>query len=191
MAAAKKSTGRSGGAQSKKRTAKKATTTKKAAPSKLTWHRHRVRLGDLKPHKHNPKTSDDDTRERLRDSIDTLGQFETIAVDHDGVSCADGHQRLNTWIEHLGADFEVEAMRASRKLTKEEWRKIVLYSGKGTHGQWDFDMLQEHFTLPQLTEWGGFEKNIFNGGDDTPPDEFPDHSNLTVTRKCPDCGYEW
>lgn len=123
----------------------------------LTWKPIKVALGDLIPNPNNPKSSDEETVERLRDSIDTLGQFETLAVDSDGVSAVDGHQRLNAWIDALGADFVVDAMQASRPLTEEEKRKIILYSGKGTHGQWIEEMLAEHFQPTELEEWGGFD----------------------------------
>ena len=130
----------------------------------LTWKPIKVALGDLIPNPNNPKSSDEETVERLRDSIDTLGQFETLAVDSDGVSAVDGHQRLNAWIDALGADYVVDAMQASRPLTEEEKRKIILYSGKGTHGQWDFEMLGDLFSEDELTDWGGFDAEQFEFG---------------------------
>ena len=123
----------------------------------LTWETVQVRLGDLIPNPDNPKYSEDENVNRLNDSVDSLGLFETLVVDYDGKSAVDGHQRLNAWLEHKGEDFIVDARKPSRALTGEEIKKIILYSGKGTVGSWDFDMLTSNFEPSELTDWGGFD----------------------------------
>ena len=130
----------------------------------LTWETVQVRLGDLIPNPDNPKYSEDENVNRLNDSVDSLGLFETLVVDYDGKSAVDGHQRLNAWLEHKGEDFIVDARKPSRALTEEEIKKIILYSGKGTVGSWDFEMLNENFEPGELADWGGFDNNEFNDG---------------------------
>ncbi len=137
----------------------------------LTWETIHIRLGDIVPNPRNPKHSNERTVERLNDSIDSLGGFQNFILDHDGVSAVDGNQRYNAWIDHKGEDFVVEAKKASRKLTDAEIRKIILYTGKGTHGDFDFEMLKEDFDIEELVELGGFDEKEFSDDWDSDIDD--------------------
>lgn len=123
---------------------------------KIEWHSGRSKLKDLIPNPENPKFLSDKAAERLQDSLESFGQFQPFVVNSDGYSAIDGHQRLNAWIAEKGEDFEVETRIPSRELTNAEVRKLILYSGKGTHGEFDVEMLNEHFLTDDLVNFGGF-----------------------------------
>lgn len=157
----------------------------------INWKPVKVRLGDLIPNPENPKHSDQATVDRLNESADTLGQFETLAVDHDKKSALDGHQRLNAWLDKFGPDHKVDARYPDRPLTAEEKRKLILYSGKGTHGQWDFDMLANHFEIEELTEFGGFDLDHLGMSPDYNEPEEVGEDDLKTSNECPKCGFNF
>jgi len=144
----------------------------------IKWTEIEVRLGDLVPNPKNPKSSDEATVKRLNYSIDNLGQFENMVVDVDGISAVDGHQRLNAWIDEKGEDFIVNVKKPDRKLTDDEIQEIILLSGKGTHGQWDFEMLGSDFELDKLVDLGGFDENLFNFDTDWSNDGYDGMSDV-------------
>ena len=155
----------------------------------LSWTIETIRLGDIIPNPNNPKTSDEGTRERLRDSVDTLGVFETLAIDADGKSSLDGHQRLSEWLTHKGPDFVVDVKRANRPLTDEEKKKLILYSGSGTQGQWDRALLLSGFEPDELRDFGAFDLSDFDvkvltkPKKTTDPDAVPKIEGQTITQR--------
>lgn len=107
---------------------------------KIIWSNITVRLGQLKPWAENPRESTRDDVQGILQSFDEFGQVETVAVGPD-FEVYDGHQRLTSLLVKFGPDFEVDARQASRTLTEDERRRLVLYLHQKATGRWNWDML--------------------------------------------------
>ena len=146
---------------------------------KLTWTDGRRKLSELIPWDQNPRLIRTKEAERLVKSLEDFGQIHPIAIDPDN-EILDGHQRQACWstAEKYGPDHEVDVRIASRKLTKKERQKLVVYLHRGTVGEWDWDELANSFEMSDLLDWGFDEKelagnslgipDIVDGEDDTP-----------------------
>lgn len=132
--------------------------------NRLTWRADRVRLGDLRPWDQNPRRMTKRQAQRLLRSWREFGQVHAIAVGPDG-EVYDGHQRLSALLAVYGPDYEVDVRRASRPLTDDERRALVLALHAGATGSWDWDLLSgwdEAF----LQEWGFDDEMVQNLRDD-------------------------
>ena len=118
----------------------------------LAWINCTVTLGSLKPWADNPRFSTKAQAKRLLESWKTLGQFATIAIGPAN-EVYDGHQRLSALLTVYGPGYEVDARRASRALTDDEHRRLVITAHVGAVGSWDWDKLAG-WDAPQLGEWG-------------------------------------
>lgn len=134
----------------------------------ITWTNTSVKLGDLKPWADNPKLSTKAQAKRILDSWQKFGQVMTVAVDPD-LNVLDGHQRLSVLLTLYGADYQIDARQASRHLSDEERRAMVLALTNAT-GSWNWDSLAG-WKAEELKEWG-FDKDTQSGWG-------KDYSNLT------------
>lgn len=117
-----------------------------------TWVNIRVKLGDLKPWALNPRHITKKQAERLAASFDSFGQVETVAVS-PSLDVYNGHQRLSVLHKLHGPDYEIDARQASRPLTDDERRKLVIYLHAGAVGGWDWDSLSS-WPSDSLMQWG-------------------------------------
>lgn len=111
-----------------------------AGAKALAWTNIRVRLGDLKPWADNPRASSKAQAQRLLDSWREFGQVETVAVGPK-LEVYDGHQRLSALMTLYGPEHEIDARQASRALTDDERRRLVVLLHAGATGAWDWDAL--------------------------------------------------
>jgi len=118
----------------------------------LLWTNERVKLRDLKPWEHNPRQMGKRAAQRLLDSWRDYGQVQMIVVGPDN-EVYDGHQRLSALKAVYGEDYELEVRRASRALTDDERRRLVILLHAGATGHWDWDALAG-WEAQQLVEWG-------------------------------------
>ena len=81
-----------------------------------------------------------------------FGQVQTIAISPSLV-VLDGHQRLNVLLAAHGADYQVDARQASRELSEDEQKRLVITLHAGAVGSWDWDSLSS-WSAPDLMEWG-------------------------------------
>ena len=109
-------------------------------------------LGALKPWEKNPRKITPSQARRLLSSWAELGQFQTIAIgpEHE---VYDGHQRLSALRRVHGPDYCVDVRQASRALSDDERRKLVIMAHAGAVGAWDWDKL-EGWEKESLQEWG-------------------------------------
>jgi hypothetical protein len=132
---------------------------------RITWTNGVRRLGDLVPWEHNPRQIKEAEAGRLLDSLETFGQFQTIAIEPDN-EIVDGHQRRAVWAvaEKYGLDFQVDVRIANRKLTEWEKQQLSIYAHKGAVGEFDFDELASWGIEDKLLDWGfkGWELGIQN-----------------------------
>lgn len=91
----------------------------------IEWTNARRKLGELVPNPDNPRFIREANARRLAASVDEFGQPETIAIGPAN-ELYNGHQRHAAWLERYGPDYEVDVRVASRPLTHDEWRKLVV-----------------------------------------------------------------
>lgn len=130
---------------------------------KLVWHRLNVRLGDLIGWEQNPRQSSKEQVRRIIDSEKVFGQalpFLVNPADKNGkFLLLDGHQRLAAWQSEYGPNFMVEVAVASRPLTDDEHRRLVINLHATAVGQWDWDALSS-WDSDTLGSWGMDEKLV-------------------------------
>jgi DNA modification methylase len=139
----------------------------------LEWETQKRRVHDLLPFKHNPRTISEKQRADLVRSIQKFGLVEIPAIDTNDKILA-GHQRIAV-LQLLGRGKELIDVRVpTRPLTKTEYKEYLLTSNR-VHGEWDYDLLAEHFDLDTLLV-SGFDDNelseIFANSLETENDEF-------------------
>lgn len=123
----------------------------------IEWQPVRVKLGDLKPWGHNPRQSTKTQAQRILASFGEFGQVQAVAI---GPECEvyDGHQRLSALLTLHGKSYEIDARRASRALTDDERKRLVLMLHAGATGEWDWDILSSFD--PVLLQDGGLDKDL-------------------------------
>lgn len=106
----------------------------------IEWRNVRVKLGQLKPWGHNPRTSTKKQAARILESFKQFGQVQTVAVS-PSFDVYDGHQRLSALLTLHGAGYEIDARQSSRALADDERRRLVIALHAGAQGAWDWDLL--------------------------------------------------
>jgi len=118
----------------------------------INWHNVTVKLKDLTPWEHNPKSISKAHAKRLLDYWQRVGQFQSIAIGPGG-EVYDGHQRLSVLRAAYGDDYEIDARQSDIALTDEQRKELVIAAHVGTTGQFDWDALSG-WDAGQLQEWG-------------------------------------
>lgn len=126
---------------------------------KITWTNETRKLHELVPWPRNPRTIRNEQAERLAGSFEDFGQVETLAIGPDN-DIYNGHQRLSVLAGEHGMDYEVDVRVSSRSLTEQERKRLTIYLHQGAAGEWDFEMLEEHFEVSDLLEWGFDEADL-------------------------------
>jgi DNA modification methylase len=133
------------------------TRNKKTQINKLTFINARKKLSELIPADWNPRRLTDKQAKDLKASLKKFDLAEVPVVNLDNLIIA-GHQRVKILYE-LHGDIEIDIRIPSRLMTDEEVKEYNIRSNKNS-GEWDFDLLKDHFDVSDLVDWG------FN------PDEF-------------------
>lgn len=110
------------------------------------------KISELKPAEYNPRRLTKKQEKHLADSLREFGIVDPIIInthtDRKDVVIG-GHQRLKVW-RKLG-NTEIPCLEVS--LTPEKERELNIRLNANT-GEWDMDLLQEWFNVPELEEWG-------------------------------------
>jgi ParB-like chromosome segregation protein Spo0J len=170
----------------------------------MIWTNVTVKLGDLQPWEHNPRTMNKTQAKRLIKSWQTLGQFQTIAIG-PGCEVYDGHQRLNALLAAYGATYEVEARQSERALNDDE-RAALTLAANIPAGAWDWQALAQ-WDAEQVQAWGLDAETLATWNSDAAnlatmlgveteevigPDEFKEFDeDIETEYVCPKCGYRW
>ena len=116
------------------------------------------KIKDLIRAEYNPRELTKEQETQLKDSLLRFGIVDPVIVnihpDRKDIIVG-GHQRTKVW-ESLGND-NIDTVEVNLTLEKEKELNVRL--NKNT-GQFDMDMLQEHFETDELVEWG-FEEYEF------------------------------
>lgn len=120
----------------------------------MNWQNVTVKLSDLQPWEHNPRTMTKKQAQRLLKSWQDLGQFQTIAIGpaNNGSGCPvyDGHQRLSALLAAYGAQYAIDARQSDRALTEDERRYLITQANLPV-GAWNFETIAG---WPEAQEWG-------------------------------------
>ena len=119
----------------------------------LEWFTQSVRVGDLKGLPNNPRKITDTERNKLMRSLEKWNVVE-IPVCNQDLTLISGNQRVGALVM-LGRENEMIDVRVpNRKLKSKEVKELALI-GNTHNGEWDFDLLKEHYVeLGDLGEFG-------------------------------------
>lgn len=126
--------------------------------SKLKWKEVTKNISELQPYEFNPRNITDKGLEDLTKSIDKFGLAEPIVINTDNVIIG-GHARYFV-LKNLGTK-ECKCYIPSRKLSEDEVKELNVRLNKNIAGEWDFEILTDHFDKVSLVDWG-FEDYEFD-----------------------------
>lgn len=154
------------------------------AKEKLQWQTEKRKVKDLLPFKHNPRTLSEKQKGDLIQSIQKFGLVEIPAINTNNKIIA-GHQRVAV-LQLLGrGEEEIEVRVPSRPLTKNEYKQYLLTSNR-VHGDWDYNILTEHFDIDTILI-SGFDDNdlsvIFADSLEITEDEFDVEKELAKIKR--------
>tara|TARA_R100000458_G_scaffold40557_2_gene38157 strand:- start:9373 stop:9954 length:582 start_codon:yes stop_codon:yes gene_type:complete len=113
---------------------------------------------DLKAAEYNPRQLTQKQFEDLKKSITDFGFVEPIVVNENKKRkdvVVGGHQRLK-----IAEDLGMETIPCVHvNLTEPKERELNIRLNKN-NGQWDFDLLANHFDIEELVDWGFDEKSL-------------------------------
>jgi len=118
----------------------------------IKWKTETRTIGELIPHKHNPRTLTGIQRDFLKESLEKFGLVEIPVINTDNTLLA-GHQRTKILLALYGKDYVIDVRVPSRKLTESEAKEYLIRSNKNT-GSWDEDVLHDYFTEDELAAFG-------------------------------------
>jgi len=138
------------------------------------------KIKDLIRAEYNPRELTKDQYNQLKDSLLRFGVVDPVIVnkhpDRDNIIIG-GHQRSKVW-EDMG-NSTIPTVELNLTLEKEKELNVRL--NKNT-GQFDMDMLANHFETDDLIEWGFDEKELLGSDSEseeniTPEVEFSEFLN--------------
>ena len=157
----------------------------------MKWTTQTRKLVELIPHETNPRELTEKQYQDLESSLKRFDLAEIPVINTTNKILA-GHQRIKILSMLKGTDHEIEVRVPDRELNADEEKEYLVRSNKNT-GQWDFDVLANHFEMDELKDWGfeeiefaGFSEDTGSGlvsGDDSEDEK--------KKKKCPECGHEW
>jgi len=125
-------------------------------PQINVWKVVQKKAKDLVPYAHNPRKITPTRLKQLKERIIAQGFRVPPSVDLDGTILA-GHQRVKVLVEMGLGELEIPVSIPVRELTDDE-RKEVVATDNLSWGDWDKEMLLEHWNVEQLADWGFDEK---------------------------------
>jgi DNA modification methylase len=119
----------------------------------ITWYSDKVLIRDLKDYDHNPRRMSKTDFERLVRDIQQDGYHNRLLVNQDNTIIG-GHSRKKALLK---AGFKksdiIEVLKPSRQLAEEEFKRINVKDNL-PFGEFDFDILANHFEVDSLIDWG-------------------------------------
>ncbi len=119
----------------------------------ITWESAKVKISDLKEYENNPRRISKADFERLVNDLKQDGYHRRILVNQDNTIIG-GHSRKKAL---LAAGFkntdEIEVLKAKELLVENDLKRLNIRDNL-PFGEFDFDMLANHFDPLELIEWG-------------------------------------
>lgn len=149
----------------------------------LNWISNIVKIKELKEYPFNPRTISKKDFERLVNDLKQDGYHRRILINFDNTIIG-GHARKKALIASgLSPESEIEVLKASRLLSENEFKRLNIRDNLA-YGDFDSELLANHFDVPELIEWG---MDVDELGFEVEPDvvEKPIDENK---KKCELCG---
>lgn len=132
----------------------------------MNWQNVTVKLSDLQPWEHNPRTMTKKQAQRLLESWHRLGQFQTITIgpsdNGSGHPVYDGHQRLSALLSAYGPQYTIDARQSEKALTEDERRYLITQANLPV-GAWNFEVIAG---WPEAQEWGFDQEMLYTWNSD-------------------------
>ncbi|MDP1814418.1 MAG: hypothetical protein Q8K92_08215 [Leadbetterella sp.] len=103
----------------------------------------RVCVRELVPSSKNPRKIKAEEKRKLWQRLEKFGMISIPVRDYDGTLLG-GKQRCELMMEYGLGDTEIDVRSATRKLTEEELREVMLIENSHA-GEWDLEMLKKEF----------------------------------------------
>lgn len=110
----------------------------------LEWYTEKRKVSDLIPYEYNPRKRTPDRIQKLKESLERFNLVEIPVINLDNTIIA-GHQRVFALYEIGRGNDIIDVRVPNRLLTEEEFKEYNVRSNIGI-GEWDLDMLLEHFS---------------------------------------------
>jgi ParB-like nuclease domain len=117
----------------------------------MKWTNEQRPIDSLKDYPNNPRTPEPKGMANLKQSIESVGYVEPIAINSDGTILS-GHRRKEI-LERLGVT-DVDVRVPERMLTDPECREVVIRLNRNIAGVWNMEALTIDFEVDELRDWG-------------------------------------
>lgn len=116
------------------------------------WKTKLMKVKDLVPNDHNPRTITYDKIKKLQKQFKSVGFNNPPKIDNDGILLG-GNQRFKALMDAGFGEEQIPVMYPTKKLTEKQ-RQEVIVTDNISDGQWNFDLLANEFEIDDLIEWG-------------------------------------
>ena len=139
-------------------------------------------IADLKKAEYNPRKLTSKQRLDLLDSLKKYGFVEPVVINKDNTIIG-GHQRVACWKE-LG---NVVVPCLVLDLKKEDEKELNIRLNKNT-GDWDWELLEENFSIDSLVDWGFDEWDFKSETAELPEQKAEVNKEEKEEKICEACG---
>jgi DNA modification methylase len=129
----------------------------KEAKERPQWHHEKLPLEDLYRLQHNPRRPTEKGRKDLKKSVDKFGLAMPIVINMDHVVIG-GHQRLDELSQ--AGDTHADCWVSDRQLDPAQVDELCIRLNKNIAGEWDGDLLAEHFSKRDLEDFGFEDREL-------------------------------
>lgn len=121
--------------------------------SKIEWVTTNIKISDLIDYPHNPRSISKKDYERLVNDIKQDGYHRRLLVNYDNVIVG-GHSRKKALLDAgYSQNQEIEVLKSGRLLSTLELQRLNIRDNL-PFGDFDFDILGNHFDAEALIEFG-------------------------------------
>lgn len=110
----------------------------------LEWYTEQRKVSDLIPYSYNPRKRTPERIQKLKESLEKFNLVEIPAINLDNTIIA-GHQRVFALFEIGRGEDVIDVRVPNRPLSEEELKEYNIRSNVAV-GEWDIDLLLEHFS---------------------------------------------
>ena len=110
----------------------------------LEWYTEQRRVSELIPYAYNPRKRTPERIQKLKESLEKFNLVEIPAINLDNTIIA-GHQRVFALFEIGRGEEMIDVRVPNRPLSEEELKEYNIRSNVNV-GEWDIDLLLEHFS---------------------------------------------